>query len=177
MSSFIKCFNSLLLLLAAVTVFTACKKEEREPPFNAASLSSGRAAIKFTTSKAIAGSTEFNINNTPSTVATNQPLSGTTVRNVVLEATELYNNAPTRKAIISMAVRPNSTEPINLARTSGLPLGFIHIESFAFLGYTRRSQSGTITITRFTATEIEGAFTASFDDGTVIENGKFAGSF
>jgi hypothetical protein len=174
-----KYFQTLFLIsaLTSLWILPSCKKEEREPTINAASLFSGRAAIKFTASKSINGNKAFDINNTASTTASNQSMGVGNIRNIILEATELYENAPIRKAIINMAVRENMTTPIDLSLTSGLPLGFIHIDSYALFGYTRRSQSGTITLTRFTATEIEGRFTATFDDGTVVNDGRFAGKF
>lgn len=176
--TFFKCFKTLLLLSPLFVLFAACKKEDREPAIAAAHLSPGRAAIKFTASKAFNGDREFNINNTRNTMASNQPLGGSTARTIKLEATDLYeSNAPSRKATIDLAVRTNAPAAIDLTKTNGLPLGKITLESYSLLGIMRYSQSGTITLTRLTDTEIEGSFTATFDDGTVINNGQFAGKF
>jgi hypothetical protein len=173
-----KPLQALLTLLTVTLLLAACKKEEREPPFNAAMLQQGRAAIKFTASKAFNGDKEFNISNTPSTLASNQPFSNSNARNLKLEAMELgETGTPTRKAIIDMAVSGNAPTTIDLARTNGLPLGKITLESYSIFGYFRHSTAGSISITRLTTTEIEGSFSASFDDGTVIGNGKFAGRF
>lgn len=166
-----------LLAIAITATFTACKKEERKPPFSAAMLQSGRAAIKFTASKAFNGDKEFNIINTPITLASNQPL-GSTARNVKLEATDVYETGTySRKAIIDLAINGYGPSTINLVRSNGLPQGNIRLESYSLFGYFRHSQMGTITITKFTPTEIEGSFTATFDDGTIIDNGQFAGRF
>ncbi|MGV3658488.1 MAG: hypothetical protein ACO1NX_11050 [Chitinophagaceae bacterium] len=99
------------------------------------------------------------------------------IRNIILEATEYKENTITRKAYISMVLRHNTTPAINLSLTSGLPLCFIHIESYGWFGYTRHSQSGTLNVTRFTETEIEGTFSVTFDDGTTVSDGRFAGKF
>ena len=172
-----KCFKTFLLLATASScLFSSCKKENRELPFDAANLIPGRAAIKFIASKAINEKRDFDINNTIHTSASNQPL-GNTARNVVLEATDMFENTPTRKAIISIGLRPNYTGVVNMAITSGLPLANIRIESYGLFGYFRLSKSGTITITKSTSNEIEGSFSATFDDGTTINNGQFAGKF
>lgn len=166
----------LCFSVAGILILYSCKKEDREPPFDAASLAPGRAAIQFTASKAINEKREFNISNTSHTSAKNQSL-GNTARNVVLEATDMFENSPTRKTIISMGLRPNYTGAINMAVTSGLPLANIRIESYSQFGHFRHSTGGTITITKFTSNEIEGSFTATFDDGTTINNGRFVRKF
>lgn len=172
-----KRLKSLLLLLPFIALLAACKKDVEEPPVTAAGLQAGRAAIKFTASKAFNGDKEFDVNNTNGTVASNAPL-GSTVRNIKVEATDVYETGtPSRKAIIDMAINGYAPTSINLARSSGLPLGNIRLESYSIFGVFRHSTSGTISITKFTATEIEGTFSVTFDDGMVISNGKFAGRF
>ena len=172
-----KRIKTLLLLILVSALFTACKKEEQEPPFNAAMLQTGRAAIKFSASKAFNGDKAFHISNTTNTLASNTPL-GNTVRNIKLEATDVYETGTaSRKAIIDMAINGYAPTSIDLARSSGLPLGNIRLESYSIFGAFRHSRSGTISITKFTATEIEGSFSVTFDDGMVISNGKFAGRF
>ena len=173
-----KCFKTLLLLaVATCALLASCKKDKPEPPFGADALNSGRAAIKFTPSKPINSLRYFEVKNTAQTSAQNRPMNVSDVRNVVLEATETTENTITRKAIIIMVLRPGTQPSINLALSSGFPLATVQIESYGWLGYTRRSQSGTLTVTRFTATEIEGRFSVTFDDGTTVDDGQFAGKF
>ena len=174
-----KCFKTFLLplLLTLMAVASACKKEKPEPPFGAATLNPGRAAIRFTPSKSINSLLYFDVANTTHTTAQNKGMNVGNVRNVILEATELMQNSMTRKATINMVLRENTTPAINLSLATGLPLWFIHIESYSWTGHTRRSQSGTLTVTRFTSTEIEGYFSVTFDDGTTISDGRFAGKF
>jgi len=154
-----------------------CKKEEKgPPPLSAASLNAGRAAIRFTSSTAFNGSKSFEVSNTVNTFASNTLMNTTTVRNVKLETTEYSDNAPTRYILINMAANYNSTN-IDLSLQSGFPLAFIRLESYSLFGIIRTSKSGTLTITKFTPTEIEGTFRVVMDDGMAIEDGRFAGRF
>lgn len=174
-----KCLKTFLIPIVFIllAVVPACKKEVPEPALNASSLQTGRSAIKFTASKNINGIKSFDVNNTTNTSAENRSMNVGDVRNIILEATELNENTITRKAYISLVLRNNTNPTIDLSLASGLPLATIHIESYGWFGYTRRSQSGTVNVTRFTGTEIEGRFSVTFDDGTTVSNGQFAGKF
>lgn len=174
-----KCFKTFLVpfILFIITVVPGCKKEVPESKMSATTLNAGRATIKFTASKNINGSKVFDVGNTTATTATNQAAgAGSTLRNIRLDATEMDGNVATRNANIYIAVREQIPTSIDLARTS-LPMGKIEISSYALFGTIRRSQSGTITITNLNASLIEGSFTATLDDGTIINDGRFAGKF
>ena len=174
-----KLLQSLFFLFfaASVVILPSCKKEEKGPPaLTAAALSAGRAGVRFSTSTNFNGSRSFDVSNTGSTVATNTTFSSGTTRNIILEVTEMVDNTPTRKVLMNMAVK-NTSSTIDLSLSSGFPLAFIKLESYSLLGIFRYSKSGTITLTKLTATEVEGTFTATFDDGLVASNGQFAGKF
>lgn len=171
------------LLFAIIFLYAAgsCRKEDKEPPqFRAASLTAGRAGIRFTSDKAFNGSKSFDVNNTAGTTATSDTL-GPIARTIKLETTELSDTTPTRKVIIDILVRSTNsgTISINLAPPprSGIPMAVIRMESYSIFGIFRESVSGVLTITRLTDTEIEGSFTAAMDDGMNISNGSFAGRF
>jgi len=162
--------------MIAIMFFSACKKEDNgPPPLNSTSMKVGKAGIRFTANTAFNGNKNFDVVNTNETSATTTTLSGGTIRNIKVEATEIIDNLPSRKVLIDFVVREVST--INLSLRSGFPLGNIRLESYSVFGIIRRSVSGTLTVTKLTTTEVEGNFTATFDDGMVINNGSFAGKF
>ena len=161
--------------MIAMMFFSACKKEDNgPPPLNSTSMKVGKAGIRFTANTAFNGHKNFDVVNTNETSCTNLTLSSG-IRNIKVEATEITDNLPSRKVLIDFVVREMST--INLSLRSGFPLGNIRLESYSVFGIIRRSVSGTLTVTRLTTTEVQGNFTATFDDGMIINNGGFARKF
>jgi hypothetical protein len=189
-------FIAVIWLSLGMLLFSSCEKNSQEdntpPPLTAAGLSSGRAGIRFTTIETFKGSTSFDVSNTDHTSTVTKPAIGsTTIKSIVLEATEMKNSFLNRKTTISIAVpntanTTNGTIQIDLSVQSGVPpLANITMESYAdYLGFTYWTVTfGTLTITKLTAAEIEGTFSgtaitnSTLDGPFTISNGMFAGKF
>ncbi len=177
-------FSVVSLLLLATIFFSSCKKDDAVIQPGAVALTQGRAGISFNSSVTFGNSTTFNVRNTSSTLATTQPF-GSTSRAIVLEASESYgsiNNTRTVHIDILVKMVDNTTNgpiTIDLSLNNGNPqahLAFTYGDTFS--GYTVRSTTGTLTITKLTATEIEGNFNATAGSGgPSFTNGTFAGKF
>jgi hypothetical protein len=190
-----KTLIAVIWLSLGMLLFSSCEKNSQEdntPPLTAAGLSSGRAGIRFTTIETFKGSTSFDVSNTDNTSTVTKPAIGsTTIKSIVLAATEMKNNFLNRKTTIIIAVpntanTTNGTIQIDLSVQSGVPpLAYISMESYAdYLGFTYWTvTSGTLTITKLTAAEIEGTFSGTaithspLDGPFTISNGMFAGKF
>ncbi len=99
--------------MIAIMFFSACKKEDNgPPPLNSTSMRVGKAGIRFTANTAFNGNKNFDLVNTNETTATTITLSGGTIKNIKVEATEIIDNLPSRKVLIDFVVREVST--INL---------------------------------------------------------------
>jgi hypothetical protein len=189
---------TVICLSLGMFLFPSCKKEKKEdntpPPLTAAGLSSGKAGMRFTTTESFKGSMSFDIRNTENTSATTKPLFvNSTIRQIDLEATEMKDNLLNRKIDILIMV-PNTASTTNGTITISIdgngqagtpPLAIIGLE--AYYPYLRSSYwsvtSGTLAITRLTATEIEGTFSGAATSSSTlsgpltISDGLFAGKF
>lgn len=171
----------LLLLFALLLGAAACKKENDPPPFSAAALNNGKAGIAFEIDRNFNGNKPFHVFNTVETEATNGSI-GAGTRTIKVKATETSEGQPTRSAELNILLRSDATTSngsitIDLSKHNGIPQTQMQLDSYGLLGYIRHNQSGTLRITRLTATEIEGSFTALMDDGMNVTKGRFAGKF
>ncbi|MBD0277664.1 MAG: hypothetical protein ICV81_06825 [Flavisolibacter sp.] len=179
-------------------LFASCKKEEKAPPpVSAASLNAGRAGIRFTTSEDFKGSKSYDVVNTDLTFSLNQDLSGG-VRNVRLTTTDRKDNDPYRGASIDIMLNKiagttngnisiDLSAPFFTGNPPAVPRALVRLERISpfgsFFNTVYDSRLGTLTITKLTATEIEGSFNAtvalsgSSGSSMVVSNGSFAGNF
>jgi hypothetical protein len=181
-------FSKLLAVMMMTILFSSCKKDPVVTVDNSASsLIAGRAGISFNTNENFGNSKIFNVRNTAETMAVTQ-FFGTTKRYMVIKAEVLYGGlADTRKTTLYITVPPNAGLPIIIDLAipqSVVPSGQVELY-YSYLGTafgnTYRSVSGELRVTKLTATEIEGSFTAtangSIAPGFIITNGTFAGKF
>ncbi|MCU7552408.1 hypothetical protein OCK74_25030 [Chitinophagaceae bacterium LB-8] len=171
---------AIMAVISVSALFSSCKKDDNAPPpVSSASLSPGKAGASFKTNTDFGKSNSFNVRNTATTFATSQTSSG--LRDIKLQIGE---DDGTRVIYFDLAVRSTASTAsgnisINLSSISGLPLGHVRLEKNAYISVFSewgQSTSGTITITRLTASEIEGTFSTTAGKWT-INNGSFAGKF
>lgn len=180
----------LMMSFVLLAIIPSCKKSDDAAVAAGAqgsgSLSSGKASIVFNTSAAFAGGTSFSQSNTASTLA--QTSTGT-FRTIALSATEVSGTS-TRTAFLNISV-PASANTVsgnltgdfaNPNNATILPVLTLTSTSGASNGIAYASQTGTCTITKLTATEIEGTFSCVVKDtnGTAtlsVTSGSFAGKF
>ncbi|HPH84138.1 MAG TPA: hypothetical protein PLC48_01715 [Ferruginibacter sp.] len=182
------------IFLTAFAAFTlmlgGCKKSSDTPANNnpsASNLDAGKAIVKFTSNPGFGGATTFNISNTTTTPTTATTLSSSSLRNVSISATDVNLSGTARIAqfLIILPVDA-STSGGNLTADFSLPNGATILPTLALTsspsGAQYASESGTLTITKLTATEIEGTFSCTVKEvtGTAtlsITEGSFAGKF
>ena len=172
----------LLAVIIAAILFNSCKKDSPANNGGSDSLNSGRAGISFNTSADFGNSRTFSVRNTASTLATTQPF-GSSSRTMVLEASETYGSLNNMRSIhidilVSVTASTiNGPITIDMSLNNGNPQAHLTLtETAPFSGYTIRSVTGVLTITKLTTTEIEGSFTAS-TNSVAITNGVIAGKF
>lgn len=177
----------MMMAIGCTLMFTSCKKDEAARPAGSGSLDAGKSSISFSTNTAYAGSTSFSLSNTVTTSAIT--LSSGILRNISLTASEISGTS-TRIATMTFIVPGDaSTSAGNLTGDYSLPNGATILPTLtltssngAIQGTTYSSETGSCTITKLTATEIEGTFSAVVKDingtGTIsVSNGTFAGKF
>lgn len=174
--------NTLFLFVTALT-FLSCKKDAVD---TCAELNTKRARITFDNSGMNLGDKSFNICNTQWTYATVEVYSGV-VRNISVSAA----TGPTTddKAVQIWIRLPLSFNTSNGSRIIDFSLPYTD-PPFAMLqvgnpgwNLSYISNSGELTITKLTESEIEGSFQCvvksqySDEDPVTISNGTFAGKF
>lgn len=175
--------RTLFLTFASCLIFCACKKDDNPPT---SSLDAGHASIKFNTNTNFGNGTSFNVSNTSETEAEIEDL-GSAAKAITLMAGDMSGTS--QREVTIMLLVPNSASTasssiiIDLAAQTGALQGAVHlVEStpgFGGIGYL--SESGTVTITKLSASEIEGSFSAHVVDPNSltlnVSNGVFAGKF
>ncbi len=177
-------FFSLLVLLLSIS---SCKKDSPAGTTGSGNLDAGKSSISFNNTGSFAGGSSFSLSNSVTNSA--QTISSGVLRNVSLSGTEISGTSTRTVIITIIAPGDASTSGGNLTADLSLPnnatiLPTITLSSGngASTGTTYGSESGSLTITKLTATEIEGTFTATVKDinGTEtlsLSNGTFAGKF
>ena len=173
--------------LAATILFSSCKKDDPATAGvnSSATLDAGKAGIMFNSNVNFATSNSFSLRNTSTTSATSS--TNGTFRIISLTATEVSGTTPIRTADITITL-PSTSSTANgniVTDLSGAGSVIADVSltsnSGATSGTTYDSQSGTLTITKLTATEIEGTFNTTVNGGgsntLIISNGSFAGKF
>jgi hypothetical protein len=165
-----------------VVFFSACKKDSDDVFPDSSALRSGRAAISFQTDGNFGNSKTFNVRNTIETEATIQPFRIGNLRTIVLEASDPYGGFNDSRLIhidILVVASATSNGPVNIDMSlingnpeAHLQLVYSHLQVG---GDTLHSSGGRLTITKLTATEIEGNLTSTASLN--ITNGFFAGKF
>jgi hypothetical protein len=178
---------SLLLVAAMAMLITSCKKSSTSNPAGSGSLGAGKSSISFNSSANYAGSTSFSQSNTALTSA--QTLSSSSLRNVSLSASEVSGTSARLVTMTLILPADASTTGGNINGDFSQPNGATFLptltltsSSGATQGITYAAETGTCTITKLTATEVEGTFSGTVKDinGTAtlsISNGTFAGKF
>jgi hypothetical protein len=170
-------------ILCSMLLFS-CKKDDSSNNGGSSSLGVGKSTISFTSNPAFAGSTTFNASNSLYTHAVSNSNSG--IRNITLTATEV-SGLNSRSAVFDFYM------PDNTSTTSGnitanfdgtstvIPSFGITSTTGSTAGTTYAVESGTVTITKLSESEIEGTFSGTLTDGgsatLTITNGSFAGKF
>jgi autotransporter adhesin len=172
------------MFVSCLSFICACNKHDSNPGSD--QLDPGRAAIKFNTSADFGSSTAFNVSNTSATQTSIQNL-GSAAKTITLTASDV--NGGSEREVTLMLLVPNNASTsnggivIDLALRTGAPQGNLHmVESMAgFGGPGYLSESGTVTITKLTATDIQGTFSAHVVDPNSlslnVSNGSFSGKF
>lgn len=185
-----KRFKNLLFatMLIGSSVLVSCSDDDETiaETNSSATLTAGRSGIIFNTNSNWETNTLFSLRNTTATSATSD-VTGST-REILLTATEVGGTV-TRMATVYISLPATSTTTSgNITADLAIPVGstvvanvMLSSVSGSTPGVTYDSEAGTLTITKLTATEIEGTFSATMDGGgtntLVISNGSFAGKF
>ncbi len=178
----------LLMALALFSMISSCKKSDTaNPGSGSGSLGAGKSSMSFNNTGSFAGGTTFSVSNTPLTSA--QTLTNAPLRNVTLSASEVTGVNSRIVALLLILPSNASTANGNIVgdfsqpnNATFLPSLTLTSSSGATQGITYASQSGTCTITKLTATEVEGNFTCVVKDvnGATtlsVTSGTFAGKF
>lgn len=178
----------MLIMIGVTLITTSCKKDDAaRNNTGSGNLDAGKSAISLNASPAFAGGGSFSLSNTVTNTA--QTLSSSSLRNVSLSATEI-SGTNTRTVMITIIT------PVDASTTSGNLTGDLSLPNGATIlptvtlsstngsspGITYGSTTGTLTITKLTATEVEGSFSGEVKDVNgsatlTISNGSFAGKF
>jgi hypothetical protein len=180
-------FATMTVVLAATVLFTACKKDDAVAVNgnSSSTLDVGKAGIMFNSNTNFATSTAFNVRNTSTTDASS--ISNGSARLIRLAATEMSGTTMIRAALITITL-PSTATTTNGNLTADLGAAgdivadvSLTSNSGTTTGTTYDSQSGTLTITKLTATEIEGTFNTTVNGGgantLILSGGSFAGKF
>ena len=176
----------VMMAICATMFLTSCKKDHPSSATGSGNLDAGKSSISFDNTGSFAGGSSFSLSNS----VTNSALTNASgsIRNVSLSASEI-TGANSRSVTLTILVPPDaSTTSGNLTGDFASPSASIYpaltLSSTNGMtpGTAYVSESGTCTITKLTASEVEGTFSAVVknDDGTetlTISNGKFAGKF
>jgi hypothetical protein len=181
-----------MLVTATVMLLSSCKKSSDDNAGggnSSSNLGAGKAGITLNTSADFAGGTSFSVINTATTTAMTG--SSSALRNISLSATGI-SGVNTRTVMITIIC------PVDANTTGGSLVGDLSLPNNATIlptitlssttgatpgiQYSSGDQSGTLTITKLTSTEIEGTFSGTVKDvnGTAtmtVSNGTFAGKF
>ena len=175
----------LTTLLAASTLFTSCKKTDDVLILGSGDLPAGKGKITFSTSSSFGGSNSFDGTNTLFSFATRQ--ASTAYDQVTIQAIESSGTTAKTAQLTILCAKGLTTSSgtinanfSNTASDNVFPV--LVISNSANTNEAYASESGTVTITKLTTSEIEGTFSGHFineDQGTSIEvtNGAFAGKF
>lgn len=174
-------------LFGSLILFSSCKKDSTTNRTGSGNLDAGKAAIALTSSTSFGGSTTFDVGNTLTTTAVTQTSSS--LRNISLACNDV--SGTNTRSVMIMIITPAdaSTTSGSLTGDLSLPNGATILPTISMFttnagtpGPTYSSESGTLTITKLTATEVEGTFSGTMKDvngsGTfTVSNGTFAGKF
>jgi hypothetical protein len=174
-----------LTAIAALLAFhTSCKKEDSNTGSgSAAGLDAGKATMSFATTNGTIGS--FNASNQTYNSAILS--AGTTTDQITITAAEAGMSVKTAQLAITLP-KSSSTTSGNITGDFSQPSGstvkpVMTISGGSISGSEAfTSKTGTITITKLTATEVEGTFSGNFinnstSTNTDVSNGSFAGKF
>ena len=180
-------FFSDFIILAIILTAVSCKKDNPAAASGSAALESGKASITFSSSPAFSANASFAVTNTSGTSATSA-VTGS-IRSIELKAIETAGTNQRNAVLyidVASAANTNSgslTGSFNSSNSTLDPeLILGSVNAGLTTTYDSDSQAGTCTITKLTATEIEGTFTVivhNDNDNTTLSltSGSFAGKF
>ncbi len=185
-----KHFKSLLIagMLISAAAFTSCSDDD-DPVVDgnsSATLTAGRAGIIFNTNTNWESNNVFNVRNTGTTMATSDVTGAT--REITLVATEIAGSLSRIATVYISLPATSSTASGNITADLSIPIGSTVVANVQLAsidgstpGVSYDAASGNLTITKLTASEIEGTFSGTLDGGgantLVVSNGSFAGKF
>ena len=183
-----KLFPIPVMMALALLSFTSCKKSDTTTPAaGSGSLGAGKSSMSFSNTGSFAGGTTFSVSNTALTSA--QTLTNALLRNVTLSASEVTGVNARISSLLLVLPATASTASGDLVADFSLPNNATILptltltsSSGAISGITYGSQTGTCTITKLTATEVEGSFSCVVKDVNSattlsVTGGTFAGKF
>ncbi len=183
--------NLFSLPMAAIIclglAFSSCKKDDAARGGGSANLDAGKSSVAFNSSTSFAGSTSFSQSNTATCLAVTT--ASASLRNISLSATEVSGTNTRTAQFLIIVPADASTASGNLIGDLSIPNGATILPTIT-LSSTNGStpnasystESGTLTITKLTASEIEGTFSGTVKEvgGSAtfnLSNGSFAGKF
>lgn len=180
-------FLTMTVAVSLLLFAGACKKSDGGGggSLSASGLTPGKSAITFNTSSGSFG----NFSSVNSTINTAAFTTSGSISQITLVAAETGTSGVKTAQLTISLPNGSSTASGNISGDFSTPTGatvvpVLLINSSGLTGgseaYT--SESGTLTITKLTTTEVEGTFNGTFSNAstnasTTVTNGQFAGKF
>jgi len=174
-------------IIAATVLFASCKKDDNNNSNPTSSnIPAGQATISFNTDKDFGGTTSINIpaSATTSAVRVN---NGTKDQITLIAATTQGSSVSTANFSVyvdagASTSAGNITANFDNSVNNDIAVLAISNTSFAGQSASYASKTGTVTITKLSATEVEGTFSCnavneSTNTNIGVTNGKFAAKF
>jgi hypothetical protein len=179
--------NFLFTIIAATVLVASCKKDDNNNSNPTSSnIPAGQATISFKTDKDFGGTTSINIpaSATTSGVRVN---NGTKDQITLIAATTQGSSVSTANFSIyvdagASTSAGNITADFNGSGNTNIAVLAISNTSLSGQSAAYASKTGTVTITKLSATEVEGTFSCnavneSTNTNIGVTNGKFAAKF
>ena len=177
----------LATAIGAAALFSSCNKTDSitNPGGGSGGLAAGKGTITFSTSGGYGSSNAFDGTNTLYSSAIRQ--ASTAYDQVTIQAIQ-YAGIDTKTANFIILCKKGLTTSSGTITADFANKGSDDIKPILTISNSANpdqaygSESGTVTITKLTSTEIEGTFSGKFineDKGTstMVSSGKFAGKF
>jgi hypothetical protein len=174
-------------IIAATVLFASCKKDDNNNSNPTSSnIPAGQATISFNTDKDFGGTTSINI--PPSVSTTSVRVNNGTRDQIALTAVQ-YQGSAISSAMLTVYVDAgastsagNITANFNASGNANPAVLLISNTSVSGQSTAYTSETGTVTITKLSATEVEGTFSCnavneSTNANIGVTNGKFAAKF
>jgi hypothetical protein len=179
--------NFLFTIIAATVLVASCKKDDNNNSNPGSSnIPAGQATISFNTDKDFGGTTSINI---PASVSTTGIRANNGTMDQIAMVAAQYQGSAVSTANLSIFVDAGaSTSAGNISAdfngSGNTNIAVLTISNTSVSGQSSAytSETGTVTITKLSATEVEGTFSCnavneSTSTNIGVTNGKFAAKF